>query len=139
MRLYLDASAIIYSIEGVPEFREAALRWIEAAEAAETGALITSRLSRLECRVRPLREGNAERLAHYEGFFSRADLLLVDVSAAVLEHATELRARYSVRSPDAIHLASALSERADVFVTGDRQLRRCAEIKVELVNEPPVH
>jgi len=139
MRLYLDASSIIYSIEGVPEFRQATLRWIEQAEAAEAGALVTSRFSRLECRVKPLRDADADTLAHYEGFFARADLVLVEVSADVIEHATELRARYNVRSPDAIHLASAPREHADVFVTGDRQLRRCTEVKVEVVTEPQTH
>jgi len=61
MRLYLDANPIIYSIEGVPEFRQVALDWIERAEAAE-GVVITSRLSRLECRVKPLRDENTELL-----------------------------------------------------------------------------
>jgi hypothetical protein len=28
MRLYLDANPIIYSIEGVPHFRQASLDWI---------------------------------------------------------------------------------------------------------------
>ena len=49
MRLYLDANPIIYSIEGVPHFRQASLDWIARAEA--DGVVITSRLSRLECRV----------------------------------------------------------------------------------------
>ena len=43
MRLYLDANPIIYSIEGLPEFRLAALAWIERAE-ANRGLVITSRL-----------------------------------------------------------------------------------------------
>jgi uncharacterized protein len=67
MRLYLDASPIIYSIEGMPEFRLAALGWVERAEAAQ-GVMITSRLSRLECLVKPLRDGNAELKERFEGF-----------------------------------------------------------------------
>jgi predicted nucleic acid-binding protein len=35
MRLYLDANPIIYSVEGVPGFRQAALAWIERAEVAQ--------------------------------------------------------------------------------------------------------
>ena len=42
MRLYLDACAIIYSIEGVPPVREAAVRFAEQAEAATDGLVITS-------------------------------------------------------------------------------------------------
>lgn len=106
MRLYLDASPIVYAIEGLPAFRTAALAWIEQAEAAQ-GAVITSRLSRLECRVKPLREGNSELLERFEGFFSRAALEFVEVSAEVIERATSfgpsttsgLRMRSSSRVP----------------------------------------
>jgi hypothetical protein len=62
MRLYLDACAIIYSIEGLSSVRDVAVRFIDQAEAAP-GLIITSHLSRLECRVRPLREKNEILLA----------------------------------------------------------------------------
>src|SRR5437016_418897 len=100
MRLYLDASAIIYCIEGLPEFRITALAWLERAEATP-GAVLTSRLSRLECLVKPRRESNADLRQRFEGFFSRASLELVEVSAEVIERATELRADYNFRAPDA--------------------------------------
>jgi uncharacterized protein len=135
MRLYLDANPIIYSIEGVPEFRTAALAWIERAEAAQH-AVITSRLSRLECRVKPLREGNTDLLDRFDGFFSREELELVEVSAEVIENATELRAKPSFRAPDAIHLASAILSKADVFLTGDRSLQRCPGLTVEVLSGP---
>ncbi len=135
MRLYLDANPIIYSIEGVPEFRLAALAWIERAEAAQH-AVITSRLSRLECRVKPLREGNTDLLQRFDGFFSREELEIVEVSAEVIENATELRAKHNFRAPDAIHLASAILAKADVFLTGDQNLKRCPGLTVEILSGP---
>ena len=134
MRLYLDANAIIYTIEGIPDFRRAALAWLERAEVAG-GAVITSRLSRLECRVKPLREGNTELLDRFESFFARRLLDLVEVSAQVIEHATELRATHNFKARDAIHLASALRSKADVFLTGDQALRRCPGLQVEVLTE----
>jgi predicted nucleic acid-binding protein len=131
MRLYLDANPIVYSIEGVPDFRLAALDWIERAEA--DGAVVTSRLSRLECRVKPLRDGNKDLLEAFEGFFARKSLELVEVTAAVIEAATQLRATHNFRAPDAIHPASAVIAKADVFLTGDRNLTRCRELKVEVL------
>ncbi len=135
MRLYLDANPIIYSIEGVPEFREAALSWIERAE-TPNGVVITSRLSRLECRVKPLREGHAELLERFEGFFAREGFELVEISAEVVEAATALRAAHNFRPPDAIHLATATLSKADVFLTGDRNLARCPGLKVEVLAGP---
>src|SRR5438105_3515230 len=135
MRLYLDANPIIYSIEGVPEFRLAALSWIERAESAQ-GAVITSRLSRLECRVKPLREGNSALLEQFDGFFSRGGLEIVDVSGDVIEQATELRAKHNFRAPDAVHLATALLVGVDVFLTGDRNLERCPDLDVRVLTGP---
>jgi len=135
MRLYLDANPIIYSIEGVPEFRAAALGWIERAEGSG-GAVITSRLSRLECRVRPLRERDADLLARFDGFFAREGLELAEVTAEVIETATALRAAHGFRPPDAIHLATAVLARADVFLTGDRNLARCPGLNVEILAGP---
>ena len=134
MRLYLDANPIVYSIEGVPAFRLAALDWVERAEA--DGVVITSRLSRLECRVKPLRDGNMDLLELFEGFFARKSLELVEVTAEVIEAATQLRATHNFRAPDAIHLASALAAKADVFLTGDRNLARCPDLKVEVLAGP---
>jgi len=130
MRLYLDASAIIYSIEGAPLVREAAVRFAEQAEAARDGLVITSQLSRLECRVKPLRDGAMDLLAHFDAFFSRRRLLLAEVSARVIERATELRAQHGFKTPDAIHLATALGQAADIFLTGDAGLRRCPGLQV---------
>jgi uncharacterized protein len=137
MRLYLDANPIVYSIEGVPEFRLAALGWIERAEAAD-GVVITSRLSRLECRVKPLRDGKMDLLELFEGFFARKGLELVEITAEVIEAATQLRATYNFRAPDAIHLASALIAKADVLLTGDRNLTRCRELTVEVLAGPRI-
>jgi predicted nucleic acid-binding protein len=131
MRLYLDANSIIYSIEGLPEFREAALAWIGRAESG--GAVLTSRLSRLECRVKPLRDADMDLLQRYDGFFSRSALQWVEITADVVERATELRAQHGFRTPDAIHLASALAVPADVFLTGDRGLIRCPGLDVQIL------
>jgi len=135
MRLYLDANPIIYSIEGVPAFRQAALDWIERAE-TDGGVVVTSRLSRLECRVKPLRDDNAELLELFEGFFAREGVELVEVTAEVIETATQLRATHNFRAPDAIHLASALVAKADVFLTADRNLARCPGLNVEVLVGP---
>jgi predicted nucleic acid-binding protein len=133
MRLYLDASAIIYAIEGVAPFRDSVVARIAQAEGVPGGIVITSRLSRLECRVKTLREGNAEVLAKFDGFFSKRQVSLSEISPAVVERATELRARYAFKTPDAIHLASAIEEQADLFLTGDTDLGRCVEVTVEVL------
>jgi len=135
-RLYLDASAIIYMVETHPALGEPTrLRVLEHLKGQEA-ELATSRLSRLECRVQPLRDGNASVLADYDRFFEGARLTLVDVSPSVVERATELRARHGFKTPDALHLATALECGAASVLTGDAKWKQCAEIGVEVVAEP---
>jgi predicted nucleic acid-binding protein len=133
MRLYRDACTIIYAIENVPPFRDMVMARIAQAEGVPGGIVIASRLSRLECRVKPLREGNTELLAKYDEFFMRRLVGVAEITARVIEQATELRARYGFKTPDAIHLATAIEEHADIFLTGDADLARCTEVTVEVL------
>jgi predicted nucleic acid-binding protein len=95
--------------------------------------LSTSRLSRLECRMKPLRTGDSELLTLYDAFFAGVELELLDLSASVVDKATELRAMLNLKTPDALHLASGIIAGATAFLTGDRTLSRCAEIPVEVL------
>jgi predicted nucleic acid-binding protein len=99
----------------------------------ESGSFCTSRLTRLECRVKPLRENNAQLLDAYEQALSAANVMLIEIDAEVIDRAAEIRARLGFKTPDAIHLASAIRVSADKFVTADKQLSRCGDIKVDII------
>lgn len=131
--VYLDACTIIYLVEGTPAFQAAAAAFVAAYESDPSARLVTSRLSRMECRVKPLREGQATLLAVYDSFFSARRMQLAELSSAVVERATELRARYHVRTPDALHLATAIESGAVAFLTGDGALKRCTELNVWVI------
>ena len=130
---YLDACSLIYLTEGAAGWRSAVEARLRALPA--TAGLLTSRISRLECRSRPTRERDAALLALYDAAFARTRI--VDVTAAIIERATELRARYGLRSPDAIHLGTAIDEGADVLNTGDATHARCTEIDVDVLTPMP--
>jgi uncharacterized protein len=104
-----------------------------AASLGVPGSLVTSRLTRLECRSKPLRAGDLATLAQFEVFFAGVELVIVELGLAVVERATELRARYNLKTPDALHYAAAVEVGASVFLTGDRGLSRCSEVLVEVL------
>jgi predicted nucleic acid-binding protein len=72
-------------------------------------------------------------LATYDAFFSAVGMSIGELTPDVIERATEIRATYGFKTPDALHLASAIEEKADVFITGDSKLAMCKEIRVEVV------
>jgi predicted nucleic acid-binding protein len=129
--IYADSGVLIRLIEGVDRLRlpiESRLHDIRSQDKT----LITSRLSRLECRCKPLREGREYILSLYDGFFDTQEVLLKEIDAAVIELATEFRATFGLKASDAIHAATAILAGVSEFWTADRDFLRCPELNVEL-------
>ena len=126
MTLFLDANVVIYLVEGATDIHQRAERALEDARRREPGARIAvSRLSWLECRVKPLRDARRELLRRYEAFFSAPDLLTVELAAPVVEAATQLRAILNLSTPDALQAASALHIPGPLcFFSNDRRFER---------------
>lgn len=133
MKLYLDSNIIIYAYEAANPLQSAVRSRLWQWCANDGGGLVTSLFTRLECLVAPRRAGNQLLLSAYETFFGGGSVEIVQVSLAVIDLATELRATYGFRSPDAVHLASAVHAGANRFLTADARLQRCAEIPVEVL------
>lgn len=122
MRFYLDAAVLIYLVEGIEPWESRARARLAGPQAVE----ITSELSVLECKVIPLRLQRSGVLADFDEFFEISLDEFLPVTRDVMERAAELRARHpSLKTPDAIHLAAALTAGCDVFLTNDRRLDRC--------------
>ena len=85
MIAFLDASALIYLVDGEARWAEATQATLHqlAVEAPDL-PLAVSRLSLLECRVAPLRQGDQACLDRFEALFAQPDLLIVELSASRL-------------------------------------------------------
>lgn len=136
MIAFLDANALIYLIEGAEPFAGRVRDKLEiiACEHKDT-RLAMSALSRIECRVGPMKSGDTRVLADYDEFFSRPDLVLVALSDNVIDLATAIRARHGIKTPDALQAASCLQLGSDhLFITGDRGFRRVAGLHVRVLD-----
>jgi predicted nucleic acid-binding protein len=130
VRLYLDTSPVIYLVERTPFQVDLVMERISDPNVLP----IISDLTRLECRVKPLRERNLDLLQDFSDFFEAAVAEIIPISREVIDTATEIRAEYEFRVPDAIHLAAAVVSRCDEFLTNDRQLSRYSGIAVTILN-----
>lgn len=135
MTLFLDANIIIYRVEAVEPFNRQVLAMVKELVALHPNAkFAVSRLSMMECLVKPLRDQNNIDIERYRGFFSSTGLQIVEVNSQVLETATLLRARHGLRTPDAIQAASAMLIKGPVtLLTGDRQFSKVPGLNVRLV------
>lgn len=131
MRLYLDTVATIFLVEKVPPFYEIILERILHTQAK----IVVSEMNRLECRVKPLKTKDLALLKDFDDFFASEVFKIVPLNRKVIDKATTLRAAYSFKTPDAIHLAAAISTRCKTFLTHDIVLKNCSEIRVELISD----
>lgn len=136
MIAFLDASALIYLVEGKEPFASSVRGQLQRLVKAEpTMRTAVSRLTWLECRVRPMKVNDAETSATYDAFLSRPDLICVELSAAVVDLATAIRARTSLKTPDALQAASSLQlGESHAFLTGDAGFKRVAGLNVRLLS-----
>ena len=132
--VYLDSSSLIYSVERhEPYLGLLAPVWQEA----ERGQLllVSSELALAEVLVRPVRERNEMLISRYREVFASADVRLVPASRRSWEDAARLRADYGLRTPDALHAATALQEHCDLFITNDTDFRRVTELSVVVLRD----
>jgi len=132
MLVYLDSVIVIYAIEGPASFQARATVRLTALEADGNQAAVSD-LTALECRVKPIREGDDDLLADFDAFLTDDDVVRVPIPSLVYERATKIRARYRFSLGDSLHLAAAVEGGCQVFLTNDTRLRRFPDITVEIL------
>lgn len=127
----LDTAVFIYYIEENETFLPLVAPIFDDV-AAGRREVVTSSLTLLEVLIVPYRAGNLALADRYEAYLSRSrGVRLVDVGRAELRMAAQLRALHpSVRTPDALQLAAALSAGCRGFVTNDRDLPTVTGLRV---------
>lgn len=135
MIIFLDTSAIMYWLEVPNPFhnRLIDLLWQIHAEAPDA-IFAVSRLSILECLVKPLRDHDQTLLSDYQAFFAAGQLRIVELGPNVVERAARLCASHGLSTPDAIQAASALSLPGEVlFIAGDHRYEKVPGLRLLLV------
>ena len=88
MIIFLDANIIIYQVEAIPAFRDKVQAIItEIFDMHPGSCFAVSRLSLLECLIKPVRERNTPLIERYRSFFSATDLTIVEIAPLVIERA----------------------------------------------------
>lgn len=114
-KVYLDTSVIIYTIEFNPDYWQLFQPFWENSQAEEF-EIFSSELTLIETLVVPLRNANNFLVDAYEQFL-RSQICLLPISQTILKEAARLRAITNLKTPDAIHAATALDANCTPFLT----------------------
>jgi predicted nucleic acid-binding protein len=129
MRVYLDSAPVIYLVEGIMPYAAD----LETRLSVPGTVQVCSDLTRLECRVKPIRDRQDMLVVAFDRYFDEIISDVFPLSRKVIDQATVLRARYGFKTPDCIHLGAAVVNGCDLFLTNDHLLCRCKDIAVQVV------
>lgn len=102
---------------------------------SQTKEIYASTMTFVEAAVHPWRKKDKKMIDFIEDLpricenFSYVDMTILIASAAAF-----LRANYSwLKTPDAIHMATAMVKKCDYFLTCDKKLKKIKEIRVVVI------
>ncbi len=134
-KLGFDTAPLIYFVERNPKFVDLMREVVRRVDAGQISGF-SSMVALIEVLTKPKKVGDTKTEIEYRDLllYSRNfKLLLID--STVAERAADLRARYNLRTPDALQIASAIETGCQAFLTNDIQLRRVADLRVLILDE----
>jgi predicted nucleic acid-binding protein len=132
--VYLDANSVIYSVEKHQVYWPL-LQPIWVAISTTLVEVVSSDLVLMESLVGPFKSGDAALAAAYENLFKQPKTRLLPITHAVLREAAHLRATTRLKTPDAIHAATARQAGCTLFVTNDAAFRGLAGLPVAILDD----
>lgn len=133
--LGFDSAPIIYFVEAHPRY-DTLVTEIFRRVAAGAMLGVTSVITLTEVLVHPFRHGNQHLGDEYRALLlTSRDFLTLPIDAAIAEQAAGLRARYGLRTPDALQISVALAAGCSAFLTNDLRLQRVTQLRVLALDE----
>lgn len=129
-KIYIDTNLYIAFFEGKSGVSER----VEKLLIDPDVEIIASPLVHMELLVAPLREKHQQLTNIYQNLEKYINnFRYVDFSLKISQTAAVLRAKYGLTTPDCIHLATAIEEKADIFYTADKGIKKVKEVKIGLL------
>lgn len=133
--LGLDTSPFIYFVEQNPQYVDLMREVFKRLTNGDFQAF-SSVITLTEVLVQPLRQNNHILADDYRDLlFNGANFQLFHLTALAAETAAELRAKYNLRTPDALQIATALENNCNAFLCNDKGLKRVTELQILVLDE----
>jgi predicted nucleic acid-binding protein len=134
-RIYIETAPLIYYVEVNSTYIDRMDAIIDIIENTSISA-ISSVITLTEVLVHPLKLNNIKLEQQYRKLLTNnSDLQLATITSHIADLAANIRATYGLRTPDALHIATAIDAQCDVFLTNDKGIKRVNEITVLLLDD----
>lgn len=132
--VYVDTQIIIYSVEKhEPYWSILRPMWQRSAKAEIQ--IISSELALLETLVAPLKNVDFVLINAYETLLLSTEMQLMPITRAILREAAQMRTQTKLKTPDAIHAATAITHSCSIFLTNDYGFRRVPNLPLTVLND----
>ena len=133
--VYADTQIVIYAVDRHPNYASVCdPLW----QAAQNGLLTitSSELTLMETLVGPLRSGDTVQAMRRENVWNSPNTYLISITQNILREAARLRATIpALKTPDAIHAATALVAGCALFVTNDLGFKRIPGLPLAILDD----
>ena len=134
-RIMLDTAPIIYFIEEQRDLGKIANQIITISIRNNIN-MITSVITLIEVLTHPLQLKRHAIVEKYKEILCDSrDLIMYPIDEIIAERAAELRAKYALKTPDALQIATCIEYDASLFVTNDVRLKKIDEVAVLLLSD----
>lgn len=132
-KIGLDTQILIYYLEDNKEYAQRVEDILLKIRQGSYHAVF-SIIGLIELLTGPKQQQRFNLAADYQQTFIHfPNLEIKPVTFALVEIASDLRAKYKLTTPDAIHVATAIDFGADKFITNDINFKKVKEIKIEIL------
>lgn len=134
-KLALDTAPIIYFVEKHPDYLQK-MRYV--FQRIDIGQIIaySTVITLTEVLHFPIQQNATQLIKDYEDILQNSkNFQLIPIDTSIARIAANLRAKYRLKTPDALQIATALETKSDAFLTNDFQLKRVQELPIIILND----
>jgi predicted nucleic acid-binding protein len=133
--VFLDTAPLIYYIEENRNYSPI-LNKLFFANSKGDFLFQTSVITLLEVLVYPMRANEQQLVEEYQNILCNSTSIdIIDLTIEIAIKAASLRAKYGLKTPDSIQVATALNASSDYFLTNDIRLKAISEIEILILDE----
>jgi predicted nucleic acid-binding protein len=133
--VFLDTAPLIYYIEENRNYSPI-LNKLFLANSKGDFLFQTSVITLLEVLVHPMRANEQQLVEEYQNILCNSPSIeIIDLNINIAIKAASLRAKYGLKTPDSIQVATALNASSQFFLTNDIRLKAVSEIEILILDE----